>query len=195
MCWSDILSNPAVVAAYIAAGAAIFSAFLTWLFTSRSNRSLEEFKTQLNIHLHTRRIRYDKEFEVYQNVWKTLIELRNAAVHLGAPIRPTDLEDCFRSPKDIKKERFERYKSAFQAFYAASYFNQPFFHSEVFSKLEEVLEIIVREASDFKECLDANIDLLADMSRSDRARKNVRVITDRCDEVREIIRMRIQKLE
>src|SRR5208283_809832 len=118
-------------------------------------KELEGLKSQLNAKFHAHTVRFEKEFKVYERIWETLIELRNATVKLRPPGDYYTRED--HSPEEEKQKRFEEYREAFKAFYLAFYGNKPFFHPEVFSCLKDLTDVIFSEASEFYKRLESEI--------------------------------------
>ncbi len=145
-------------------------------------KELEGLKSQLNAKFHAQTVRLEKEFTVYEDVWKTLLQLQNAIVRLNAP------------GGEDKDERLDRYRKAFDGFYPALYGNKPFLPEEIFSSLDGLLGIIFSEASAFKLYLDSAGKLPTQVwaEAMNKSEKNVEQIVEKVDEVCKMIRRRVE---
>ena len=86
-------------------------------------KELEGLKSQLNAKFHAHTLRFEKEFHVYEQIWKTLLDLKNATLDLR-PVR--DRVNPNETEEERKQKRFERFRKAFDAFYPVVYENRPF---------------------------------------------------------------------
>src|SRR5271157_5441463 len=76
-------------------------------------KELEGIKSQLNAKYHAHTVRFEKEFKVYEQIWKTLVELRNATVKLRPPGDFYTNRDLPR--EEEKQKRFKEYRDAFKS--------------------------------------------------------------------------------
>ena len=69
-------------------------------------KELEGLKSELNAKFHAHTVRFQKEFQVYEQIWKALLELRNATLKL----RPAgDFFDPNETEEERKQKRLERF--------------------------------------------------------------------------------------
>ncbi len=154
-------------------------------------KELEGIKSQLNAKFHAQTVRYEKELQIYEDIWKTQVELRNAAVKLRPPGDFYSNGD--NSSEQEKQTRFELYSDSFNAFFLAFYANKPFIHSNVLSCLADLTDLIVSEASEFKKRLDFEIGPTDDTHYYwKEAQNNIDLIMKKTDTICDKIRQRIE---
>jgi len=103
------------------------------------DRQLEALKSQLEKKKTIHKLQFEKEFELYDNLWKALMEVRSYAT-----ITPS--LDFLPRGKDFKQVYEERLNKAFEAVQKALnvlILNRPFFHHDV----SNVAEKLLRECS------------------------------------------------
>ena len=102
------------------------------------DKEMQRLKTLDEKALYTTRIQYEKEFEIYQNIWKILVELVWAAKNLY-PIDgrrfPEDEDDA--SIEEYKK-KYSLYNKKFNNFLNVITFNAPFYQEEFYNDLNEL---------------------------------------------------------
>jgi hypothetical protein len=91
-------------------------------------KELEGLKSQLNAKFHAHTVRFEKEFQVLEEVWSRLIDLHSA----GAAFQPG-----LKSGKSDKAEDMKRFGEAYNAFLRTTDVHKPFFPQEVFNLLED----------------------------------------------------------
>jgi hypothetical protein len=155
-------------------------------------KELEDLKSHLNAKFHAQTVRFEKEFAAFTEIWRTLLRLKNAAVHLRPPGDFYPAEE--RTPDEEKRMRFEEYCDAFKDFYLALYANKPFFPVEIFSCIEDLLSAVFSHASEFKKVLDFGIQPEYLGRYWDEAERNIDLIVTKTDTVCEMIRQRIQNI-
>lgn len=98
------------------------------------NKQLELLKSKLDKKNTVHKLQFEKEFQLYGELWKALVDVRSTAtITPSLDIMPKD-----KSSIEIYKERTER---AFEAFYKANalfIYNRPFYHDDV-SKITDGL--------------------------------------------------------
>jgi hypothetical protein len=90
-------------------------------------KELEGLKSQLNAKFHAQTVRFEKEFQVLEEVWSRLIDLHNA----GAAFQPG-----VKFGEPDKDEDMKRFGEAYKAFLRTIDVQKPFFPQEVFDLLE-----------------------------------------------------------
>ena len=154
-------------------------------------KELEGLKSELNARFFAHTMRFEKEFHVYEEIWKALLELRNATMKL----RPVgDFIDPNETDEERKRKRLERFGKAFDAFYPVVYENRPFLPSEVFNRLEESLKVMNSEASDYVRRRDEPDQPRYDPKYWEKAEANAEKILKQTDAICEAIRRRIEML-
>ena len=154
-------------------------------------KELEGLKSQLNAKFHAQTVRFEKEFKVYEQLWATLLNLRNATLNL----RPSgDSVDPNESEEDRRKRRLERFKAAFDVFYPTVYENKPFFPLGIFDHLDSLRRLITSESVDYSWRRDEPNERRYDPNYWEKARANADKIMVATDAICDLIRQRIERL-
>lgn len=134
------------------------SAILTALFAYFGNLRLERFKADLtetnakinaslDSSVHVSKSQFDKEFSIYQQIWKSLVELR---------IRTLSLRPVMdhHNPKETENERVARRLKAFdEAFFVFRDImeqNKPFYSIRVYESLTEIFALCHTESIEYQ---------------------------------------------
>jgi hypothetical protein len=131
-----------------------FGAVLSALFLYLGNLRLEKYKNALekaNIRItslheeatHVSKSRFDKEFEIYEVLWDSLVDLKFATLSLR-PI--TDHVDSEKTEDEIKRERLNKYSTANTKFLLQMQKFRPFYSDEVNESLEKINKVSRIEA-------------------------------------------------
>jgi hypothetical protein len=108
------------------------------------DKIIEAFRSEMAAKHHYLTVRYEKEFKFYEEVWLSLIRLRDATTNL----RPlVDNED--RSEQGVRNERLRAFNKAYRDFYEKTEHNMPFVPANIFNELKKFHDIADDEASDF----------------------------------------------
>lgn len=121
------MCEPAVIAPWIAAVGATITTVLALIFGFRFNKRLEQVKSQLSLQSHLQRVKFEKEFQVLQEVWSCLVDLHNA----GEAFTPG-----FKSGFPDESQCRTEFIQAYVKFLTVINVQKPFFPQEVFSLLE-----------------------------------------------------------
>lgn len=89
------------------------------------------------------KLRFDKEFEIYQELWSTFFDLLSSAIQLR-PAR--DYIDPKVSEEDIKNERLDKYRNASNNFVNIFEKNRPFYDPGIYEIANKIFHIATKEA-------------------------------------------------
>jgi hypothetical protein len=128
------------------------------------------------------RVQFEKEFNIYNDLWGKLIDLRN----ITGDLRPEmGYYDTSKTAEEIAREKLVRINEAFQACVISFDKNKPFYPKEVYDEIEKVLRLSKREATQFQ---------YGDSRKEEyweEAKKNIQEIIKSMDNACDIIRTRI----
>lgn len=131
---------------------------------------------------------FKREFSVYEELWKCLVELRSAAVGLR-PI--VDFMDGGKGEEEIKKERLERLSKALIDFWESFEKNRPFFSEDVYQACREINSTAFQEGNQYKR---GKVGAIEDKYWKD-AEENAKKITELAENICACIRERINSVE
>ena len=100
------------------------------------NKEILRLKTLDEKTLHITKIQYQKEFEIYQEIWRALVEVVWATTDLfpiyeEAPTNEIELEE-------FNKIKYEKYVDKYNKFFNNIRFNAPFYQEEFYIALENI---------------------------------------------------------
>ncbi|MBP6468904.1 MAG: hypothetical protein KBE23_03090 [Chloroflexi bacterium] len=145
----------------------------------------QKLQAALDSRISISRTQYDKEFEIYLELWSLLVDLRRAVLGL----RPTvDSYDPEESEDERKKKRFEAFKESFYKFKDAVEKNKPFYSIEVFAVIDEFLDTVYSEGWDYIESEKRDRDYWK------AALENRKIISQQVDNACEAIRHRMNSI-
>ena len=135
------------------------SVVITGLIAYLGKTRLEAFKSNLTATnnkinafidrtTHVSKAQFDKEFEVYQEIWASMISFRQSTLTL----RPM----LDQAEPDLK-ERIEKFGQAFTIYRDLIEKNKPFYAESVYEKLYKVLDLCHTEAIEYQSKDDSNI--------------------------------------
>lgn len=199
---SDFLSGKVPVWAFLIFGVAFL---IKWWFDYKKSSIIQAQKSQalaeLEVYKHgalkeierqkssdvkeqiVHKIQFEKEFQVYQDLWKSLSELVDSTTAL----RPSYEARTRSKPGfDIIQERVKDFGNAFEKVWFCIHRNKPFFAPEVFKSVLEVVALCRNELFATK-ILDPNADY---EMYWDLAQKNQDKIVEYIDEACEAVRGR-----
>ncbi len=155
---------------------------------SRFTERIEKYKAELEQKKLVSRIQFEKEFQIYIELWKKLFDVGRATLQLR-PIYESVQAD--KTNDEIKLEKWRKFADAFNAFRDEMEYNKPFYDKVVYDKLSRLRELVHLESTYFRHDRPGE-----DFQRYwDTALKNRDAITSIIDEACESIRARIQGLE
>ncbi len=133
------------------------------------------------------RTKFDKELKIYEELWSSLVQLRNATLNLR-----TDTDEYKNKPISMNdvdersKAFFNTHKSTYELFEQ----NKPFYAKEIYDKTDLVLKICQSEFADFS--MGGFSDL---KGYWEKARENSDRIVSEISHVEESIRLRLENSE
>ena len=131
------------------------------------------------------KIQFEKEFNIYNELWAKLIALRN----LTASLRPHMERTDGKSNAELKKEKLEKLYPAFNEAIILFDNNRPFYSAAVYNEINEIFKRCREEAIEF--------EFLGYTPNSDykKAEENIDKIIASMDKICDIIRQRIDFAE
>lgn len=152
-------------------------------YLDKTSKRLDALYTRAN---HVSKSQFDTEFQIYQEVWKLLIPLKQNTLQL----RPIlDSVDPKKSEEERIKERLSDFQEAFIHYRNTIEKNKPFYSKEVYEKLNEIRHICRKEAIQYQ-------NSSKDWEKYWKSQEeNRQVITSLIDESCETIRSRIKSLK
>ena len=123
-------------------GGAFASCIGNWLVSKKlqaqkheHDKQLESLKTKLGKKNTVHKLQFEKEFQLYGELWKALVDVRKTAV-----ITPfIDIMPSDKSLYDVYKERYEIAADAFNKAKNLFEDHRPFYHDDVSKITEELL--------------------------------------------------------
>ena len=107
-----------------------------------TNRKLDA-EIQSSVYISQKQLEH--EYDIYQNVWASLIELKNATMQL----RPLmDYVDPKKTREEVIRERLQVFGEKYNQFAAVILHNKPFYPQSVFDVLDRVIEKCRHESID-----------------------------------------------
>lgn len=142
-----------------------------------TNRKLDA-EIQNSVYISQKQLEH--EYVIYQNVWASLIELKNATMNL----RPMmDYVDPIKTREEIIRERLSVFGEKFNKFAAVILQNQPFYPQSVFDVLDSVIEKCRHESIDSEHIKRKNTDYYKEAQEN--RREIVWLIDNACITIRD----------
>ncbi len=118
-------------------------------FKGDINKELQRLRTLDDKALHITKIQYEKEFKIYQEIWKALVEVVWATTRLyptyeQAPTKEDELEE-------FNKKKYEEYVDKYNEYLHIINFNAPFYQEEFYKGLIEIRDKCIEIGTIFKE--------------------------------------------
>lgn len=129
------------------------------------------------------KIQFEKEFQVYNDLWSNLIKLRNATSDLRplfTPYTKTESEEVER-----RKKIFDEFNDSFKNCVITFDFNKPFYPENIYKEIELILRVSRREA------IETSYMHPQESEYYENAEKNMNSIIEKIEIVCIIIRTRI----
>ena len=131
---------------------------LTGLFVYFGKLQLEKYKKNLeksNLRLktlldqgvHVTKSRFDKEFEIYQELWASLVELKFTTLALRPML---DQVPADKTDGEVKSDRLTKFSKASNEFVTLLNKYTPFYSNEVDESLKVINKICRHEAIDYE---------------------------------------------
>jgi hypothetical protein len=145
-------------------------------------KSIEKLKRENQKSNLIHKIQFEKEFKIYEELWRNLIELRLQA----GSLRPVvDSYDINESKEERKKMRLDKFVIAFNDCGQTFENNKPFYSKKIYDEISKVIKLARKEVSEYNRGEQYSKDYW------ENAEKNVAVIIESTDNVCERIRERI----
>ena len=156
----------------------LFALFWNYL----QQNSIEKLKSEKEKSKLIHRIQFEKEFNIYNELWYKLIDLRN----IVGLLRPEfDFVDPSKTPDEVTREKLNKINEAFHSCVMSFDNNKPFYPKEVYDEIEKILRLSRKEARQFQG---------GDSHKKEyweQGEKNINGIIESMDKVCDIIRTRI----
>jgi len=131
---------------------------------------LEDLRTKEKKELFVHQLQFEKEFEIYKQLWEKVLVLGRAGTHF----RSLQMEAL----KPVE-ERFDAFRNAYNSLNELVYFNRPFYAPKIFDLSKRLLDTAANVAGSVKRQLDTNIETNLDSV-------NI-LVGEICDAIRERI--------
>lgn len=149
---------------------------------SELDKAVRLLQSELDKDIHIHKVQFEKEFKIYEEIWSNLVDVKKKALSL----RPTlDMVDPSEQEEERMRRRLGELANAFNPFVDLVEKYRPFYPSDVYSSLMNLVKEIHGEAIDYE---------YTERKRSEyfkEARKNQENIMALIDEVCEAIRKRV----
>ena len=159
----------------------IIISIITLFWNLWQQRSIESLKSKNEKATLIHKIQFEKEFDIYKDLWSSLIDLKRITESLRPELDHVDIN---QSDAERKRERLEKLDEIFIKFLNSFEKNKPFYSEKVYLELSEIIKIVKTEAFEFQKKRE-NIDYW------DEAKSNIKKITLLLDKTSDIIRNRI----
>lgn len=163
--------------------------FFGKLQLERFKKNLENTNTKLKAvcesSVHVTKSRFDKEFEIYQLLWESLVNLKFATLSLRPAL---DQKPAEKTEEEIKGERLKVFAEANNKFVIQMQNYQPFYSNEVNESLEKINSLSRIEAISYQ-YKDSK-----DHKYWEEKMKNQKEILAEIESCSAIIRLRVDKL-
>jgi hypothetical protein len=148
---------------------------------------VESVKMLLNQNFHVFKLQFEKEFQIYEELWSTIYEL----TYRTNSLRPImDLKDPKQEEKEIKNKRLAEWGNAFNDVIKTFQHNKPFYSADIYNKVVEITNISNKESIQYK-IFDPHENYTKYWGNST---KNAEEIINKSEEACELIRLRISRL-
>jgi soluble cytochrome b562 len=160
--------------------------FYNWYYKTQTyndkilKNETEKILSEKSIHVH--KVQFEKEFEVYKELWPNLIELRNQTYTLRPifeTINPNESED------ESRNRKWKDFSNAFQNCVTQFDTNKPFYPENIYSEIEKVIRTSKTESIEFEFMPKTETDYYKN------GQKNMDLIIEQIDKICQLIRERI----
>jgi hypothetical protein len=206
--WKDVIKIVLTAIASFGGGGAIVWAFSGWLGKLWANRlmqsekekferemsvrrsqfekELEELKNQYRKKEFVHRIQFEKEFQIYVELWDALIKVHNTAVRLRPVFKPA----TGRTEVEWYNDALKEFGEAYQGYATVLHSHKPFIAKEVYDGCVSIRDIAHKEGTEFTYLSPPRT---AEERREyyGHAKENITSIEQKADEVCDLIKSRI----
>jgi hypothetical protein len=141
-------------------------------------------------YVHT--LQFEKEFLLYQDVWRQLQRVKTAALAL-LPV--FDARPRGKTDDDLKSERLDAFAKEYNPFIDFVASQEPFFPAEVFNYIKALCDLLHTEYTDYSWGANRERGEAFPSDCWDRQDANVSAIVEQVEEIASAIRKRIGLLE
>ncbi len=127
----------------IALGIGLYFLLKLYLIPSEVNKKTAKIKSALAKEQFIHRLQFEKEFEIYLELWKKLFVLKEATEML-MPIM--DYNEPGKTEEETRKIRLKKTQAAYIEVRKAINYNKPFFAKEVYTNANNILSKSLRQA-------------------------------------------------
>jgi len=106
------------------------------------NKELEQTKSSLSKERYIHRLQFEKEFRIYEELWRYLIQLQDSVSKL-IPI--ADICEPGRTKEEIKKERLQNVQKDYNKVQKSIKNYKPFYSEKVYKNANEILKNSIRQ--------------------------------------------------
>lgn len=160
---NEILQISATILLSLGGAGAIILACSTWLGKVWANRIMEKEKAQYILELenikntlqgqrekglYIHRVQFEKEFEIYQEIWQSLVPAYEDVIALRPML---DRIDPQQSEEERISTRLDAFAKSFEPFRKIVHKHKPFYAPDVFSTLQKLITLFYHEALEYKQ--------------------------------------------
>ena len=176
-------------------GGAVASCIGNWFVNKKlqtqkheHDKQLESLKSKLGKKNTVHKLQFEKEFQLYGELWKTLVDVRKTVV-----ITPTlDIMPKSKSPYEVYRERYEIAVEAFNKAKNLFEDHRPFYHDDVSTITRELLSQCRENIGSVGRMLEfGNFD----DELHDKADELLKKVPDAINKIEEAIKRRIGLLQ
>ncbi|TMO44282.1 hypothetical protein [Pseudoalteromonas ruthenica] len=142
-------------------------------------------KSKLEQGVHVTKSRFDREFEIYQELWASLVELKFSTLSLRPALDQVPKD---KHESEIKSERLRRFSTANNNFVTLLNQYTPFFADDVNESLQGINKICRHEAVDYQ------YQDSMDMKYWERQQENTDKLLSEIDNCGRLIKKRVDSL-
>ncbi|CAZ96801.1 hypothetical protein [Zobellia galactanivorans] len=160
--------------------------FFKWYFKTQyyndkilKNES-EKLKNNKEASIH--KIQFEKEFEIYNQLWGDLVNMRNSTITLRPKL---DIVNPKESETDRKKRKLEKFRQSFKKCLNTFENNKPFYSELVYEEIDNLIKLVK------KEILEYNFETENDDEYWENAENNTLEIIRSTDKICKEMRKRI----
>lgn len=118
---------------------------------SQLNEANQKLQTSLDRGLHVHKLQFEREFHIYQEIWKTLVPLRKATVSLRLSVSQVDSNEA---DEDQIGRKIAEFNNAFKQFVNTVDCNEPFYTPEVSENLNGIVALCMDEGLEYRRAIE-----------------------------------------
>lgn len=114
-------------------------------FETSMNEDLEKIKSSLSKEQFIHKLQFEKEFQVYSELWEKLIALRHSTALIIHPSTAKKLDKSNEEDKREKEEILKKVTNSYDEAEKTIINNKPFYSEEVYKNADRILEESMRQ--------------------------------------------------